>query len=40
MKTANVKFKYSSGEIMIYQLPPNGNVMGHQWTEKLYKIIK
>ena len=28
------------GKIMIYQLPSNGNVMKHKWTEKLYKIIK
>lgn len=27
-------------KIMIYQLPLNGRVMKHQWTEKLYKIIK
>ena len=28
------------GKLMIYQLPLNGNVMKHKWTEKLYKIIK
>ncbi len=27
-------------KIMIYQLPANGRVMKHKWTEKLYKIIK
>lgn len=28
------------GKLMIYQLPSNDNVIKHQWTEKLYKIIK
>lgn len=28
------------GKIMIYQLPTNGKVMKHKWTDKLYKIIK
>ena len=28
------------GKIMIYQLPSNGRVMKHKWTDKLYKIIK
>jgi hypothetical protein len=28
------------GKIMVYQLPFNGDVMKHKWTEKLYKIIK
>ena len=28
------------GKIMIYQLPANGRVMKHKWTDKLYKIIK
>ena len=28
------------GKRMIYQLPWNGNVMKHKWTEKLYKITK
>jgi hypothetical protein len=28
------------GKLMIYQLPLNGNVMKHKWTDKLYKIIK
>lgn len=28
------------GKLMIYQLPWNGNVMKHKWTDKLYKIIK
>jgi hypothetical protein len=27
-------------KIMIYQLPTNGRVMKHKWTDKLYKIIK
>lgn len=28
------------GKLMIYQLPWDGNVMKHKWTDKLYKIIK